>query len=301
MGYMALLRNIGNFLSSDISIESCNFVASKLSNKKSVMESKQLPFRFISAYRTLYPSKINSYGAGIDRNRDSWNKKKTQIFLEAIEIALNHSAENIPLFPGSTCVVADNSGSMDAPISSKSVMSIKDVANVLCAILHRRSSDSLVGAFGENVVWPPITKGNSILTNMDKIANYNSSFRGHATNAWKIFEHLIENKIKVDRIVIISDLQCYTLSSYQFSFNRVAPIISVAEKVKEYQRDINPEAFVHFFDLQGYGVKLAPPSPLINTVAGFSEKIFNQILVFENARIVEGPELPSLQYIRTNY
>lgn len=292
MGYMALLRNIGNFLTANISTDMCKLVAEQLSNKDNVQKSKQLPFRFLAAYRTICPEEDNWYSgiikrAGTDRDRASWDVQKTKIMLTAIESALDYSVENIVMLPGTTCIVADNSGSMSSPISKGSTLTIKDAANVLCAMLHKRSKDSLVGAFGTNVVWPPLTTKNSVITNMQKIATYQDSFRGHSTDAWKVFDYLITKKIKVDRIIILSDMQCY--GTY-----------SVAEKFKLYQRTVNPNAYVHFYDLRGYGTKQIA-SGNVNTIAGFSEKIFNQILTFEGAEPEEGNAIPSLLYIRENY
>lgn len=296
MGYMALLRNIGNFLTANISTEMCKIVADKLSNKENVQKSKQLPFRFLAAYRTICPEEGNWYSgimsrAGVKRDRSSWDVQKTQTMLTAIETALDHSVENIAMLPGTTCIVADNSGSMSTPISKDSTMTVKDAANVLCAMIHRRSKESLVGAFGTNVVWPPLTTKNSVITNMQKIATYQDNFRGHSTDAWKIFDYLISKKIKVDRIIVLSDMQCY--DSYGYGQ-------SVAEKFKLYQRTVNPNVYAHFYDLKGYGTKQVA-SGNVNVVAGFSEKIFNQILTFEGAEAEDGRVIPSLAYIRENY
>lgn len=292
MGYMALLRNIGNFLSADISTEMCRYVAEHLSNKENVQKSKQLPFRFLAAYRTISPDEsvwfYRMNKQAVERDRGSWDKQKAQMLLNSVETALDNSIYNLPILPGITCIVADNSGSMTQPISSDSTMLIKDAANILCAILQKRSKESLAGAFGTNTVWPQLTANNSVITNMTKIATYQDSYRGHGTEAWTIFEYLISKRVKVDRVVILSDMQCYGTHS-------------VAEKLKQYQRAVNPNVYVHFYDLKGYGTRQAPVSDKINLVAGFSEKIFNQILSFEGAEAEDGRVLPSLEYIRINY
>ncbi len=293
MGYMALLRNIGNFLKVDISMEACRLVARKLADRESVLRSKQLPFRFVAAHRTLYPDQSSWIsritGMPQDRDRSIWDKQKKQVFMEAIEVALDHSVENAVMLPGISYIVADNSGSMCYPLSKDSVVTIKDAANVLCSIVHRRSEESLVGAFGENVVFPPLTTRNSIMTNMQKIATHESRHRGNSTEAYKTIQHLLDNKIKVDRIIILSDMQCYGTRS-------------VAEMLTKYRRQINPNVFAHFYDLRGYGSKqTVSGDKLTNVVAGFSEKIFDQVLVFEGAKSFNGKSVPTLDYIRKNY
>jgi len=302
MGYMALLRNIGNFLSADVPTKTVRMVAEKLADPERVAKSKQLPFRFLSAYRTLYPDQSGGYyygspRAAVSRDRSAWNKRKTQIFLEAIETAMDHSVINVPELPGITCIAADNSGSMSSAISNKSVMTVRDAANALCAIVHRRCEESYVAAFGDRAVWPPLTKRNSILTNMQQIATYKDSYRGHSTNAWTVINHLIERQIRVDRIIVLSDMQCYDSAGY-WGGGR-----SVAEYLKQYRRSFNKNCYAHFFDLQGYGSRQTPSKgKLDNVVAGFSEKIFDQILIHEGVDAADGQApLPSLAWIRENF
>lgn len=53
MGYMATLRNLRNILEAEVSIEALNKVCAYLSDENAVRNSKQLPFRFLAAYREL--------------------------------------------------------------------------------------------------------------------------------------------------------------------------------------------------------------------------------------------------------
>lgn len=296
MGYMALLRNLANFLDANISMESCKLVANKLSNRENVLNSKQLPFRFVSAHRILEPKQtyslfsIGSSGRN-NRNVNDWNIQKKQIFMEAIEQALDVSVENTVKLDGVSYVVADNSGSMSYPVSEKSTVMVCDAANVLCSIIHKRSENSIIGSFGTNVVFPTLTKRNSILTNMEKIATFKENVRGHGTDAWKTIKYLLDNKIKVDRIILLSDMRCY--NSYGLE--------SVATLLKKYRMTVNKNAYAHFFDLKGYGTKQTPADKLTNIVAGFSEKILDQILVFEGAGGNSEKVLPSLSYVRENF
>jgi len=293
MGYMALLRNLANFLDANISMESCKYVANKLSNRENVLNSKQLPFRFMSAYRILEPKQVYSIFSisSNNRNTNNWNVQKKQIFMEAVESALDVSIENTVQLDGVSYVVADNSRSMSSPVSAKSTVMVRDAANILCSIIHKRSENSIIGSFGTNVVFPALTKRNSILTNMEKIATFKENVRGHGTDAWKTIKYLLDNRIKVDRIILLSDMQCY--NSYG--------VESVATLLKKYRMNVNKNAYAHFFDLKGYGTKQTPVDKLTNVVAGFSEKILDQILVFEGAEGNSEKVLPSLSYVRENF
>lgn len=50
MGYMAMLRNLNNMLSAKVDEKTMQIVYDYLSNEQAVQRSKQLPFRFLSAY-----------------------------------------------------------------------------------------------------------------------------------------------------------------------------------------------------------------------------------------------------------
>jgi hypothetical protein len=53
LGYMALLRNLRNILEAEVSAQSIEQVCATLSNIHAVAKSKQLPFRFLAAYREI--------------------------------------------------------------------------------------------------------------------------------------------------------------------------------------------------------------------------------------------------------
>ena len=79
LGYMALMRNLRNILEAEVSNEALNKVCADLSNARAVAKSKQLPFRFLSAYREL----------------KKLNHGRVSKVLEALEEAVVYSAANI--------------------------------------------------------------------------------------------------------------------------------------------------------------------------------------------------------------
>src|ERR1700722_19355660 len=96
MGYMAQLRNLRNFDSAGINSALRNKVSQRLSNPAEVAKSKQLPFRFYSA----------------------WMNVKDQRWLPALEKALQNSVPNIPQLDGRSLILIDTSGSMQAEMSN---------------------------------------------------------------------------------------------------------------------------------------------------------------------------------------
>ena len=53
MGYMALLRNLRNFIEKGVKEDSIQYVIDRLTNPEQVERSKQFPFRFYSAAKVL--------------------------------------------------------------------------------------------------------------------------------------------------------------------------------------------------------------------------------------------------------
>ena len=98
LGYMALMRNLRNILEANVSSSTIEIVCNYLSNENAVLRAKQMPFRFLAAYREL--KEVRS--------------EYTSAVLDALEIATMHSAKNIKGFGFSTQVViaCDVSGSM---------------------------------------------------------------------------------------------------------------------------------------------------------------------------------------------
>lgn len=95
MGYMALIRNLRNFDDANISPDARAKVIAKLTNPDEVAKSRQLPLRFLSAFK-------NVEGA-------HW--------VEPLEIGLNLTLQNVPSLKGKTLILVDISGSMDSPFS----------------------------------------------------------------------------------------------------------------------------------------------------------------------------------------
>ena len=87
------------------------------------------------------------------------------------------------------------------------------------------------------------------------------------------FEVMIRDKVKADRIIIISDNMCNTGITW---YNRKP----VQTRADEYRRTTGNDLWVHAIDLQGYGTQQFT-GPKTNIIAGWSEKVFNFIQLAE--------------------
>lgn len=179
MGYMALLRNLRNFDKAGISDDAAEKVQFKLTNKAEVARSRQLPFRFWSAYKATQGNL-----------RWSW----------VAERALTYSLENVPSLDGNTLILVDRSGSMFHSASDHSDVMWSDMAALFGAAIALRAENADLVQFGTHSDRINFSRAESVLGVVDKF----TSMGGTNTHA-AIAEHL---KSAHTRVIIITDEQC---------------------------------------------------------------------------------------------
>jgi 60 kDa SS-A/Ro ribonucleoprotein len=280
MGYMALLRNLRNFVQKGVDLAP---VIATLTDPKAVAKSKQFPYRFWSAYKELSGQSTSTARQYRDVAETGHVPAKV---LKAISIAMDLSVANVPRWPGVTFIATDHSGSMDLPVSEKASTHNFEVGAVLSAMAHSISDDAIVGGFGDTFVPVALMPGNSILSGVERLRDADT---GSSTNAWLAVDYLIQNKLKVDRICIFSDMQCYDSSglgidevmreyqrSYGYQFG------SLAQSVQKYRRTINPNVWVHSFDLAHYGTSQFPENQKrTGLYGGWSDKVLQLVPLIE--------------------
>ena len=255
VGYMALLRNLRNILQSNVSAEKVNIVASVLSNAEQVAKSKQLPFRFLSAYREL--QKIDS--------------PDTPFLMSALELAVKHSAANIAGFDQDTSVLlaCDVSRSMRQPVSPKSTVQCYDIGLMLAMLLKSRCRRVVSGIFGEN--WKKVNLPDNILQSTSELRNLEGKV-GYSTNGYKVVDYLIDKKLILDKVMFFTDCQMYDSTHKSNSL----------EKSWNRYRQLAPNAKLYIFDLAGYGHS---PLRMLNSdvyiIAGWSDKVFDVLAALD--------------------
>lgn len=252
MGYMAMLRNLKNFLSYGVSSETLNVVAEKLRNPNAVRKSKQLPFRFYTAYKML----------------ETAGNVDAPVLMDALEDALMVSFENLPQLKGTTAIICDESGSMTwSNTSERSVMRMIDIGNLLGSVAHKFCEKAYVIPFGASAKIVTPRKKSSVFDNMSKLEY---SGVGHATYVDRAFQELDKCSAKLDRVILFSDMQCYGTGA--------SPIGNYERKI----RQANPDMWIHSIDLQGYGTTKVLGGNRVNLVAGWSDKVLDFIHRVEN-------------------
>lgn len=257
LGYMALLRNLRNILQANVGPTAIETVARRLKDSAEVRKSKQLPFRFLAAYKEL----------------ESLKENYVSIMINALEGAIKASAANVAGFDLSTraLLAADVSGSMYSPVSGKSKIRCYDVGLVLSMILASRSANITTGLFGDR--WKEVNlSSDSILSNVRRLDRISGSV-GYSTNAYKVIDALIYDKRKMDKVLFFTDLQLWD------SYNGGK---SLKDSWALYKRTVAPNAKLYLFDLMGYGnTPLSIERNDVFLMAGWSDKIFDVLEAIE--------------------
>ena len=181
MGYMALLRNLRNFEQAEIGSNYVDFVNNTLADPAEVASSRQLPTRFLSAYRSVVTNK----------------------FSNTLEKALELCLGSIPTFKGSTLILIDTSGSMDEKMSAKSQLTRTDTAIVFGLAMAKRCESATVVSFSsQNKVFPQV-RGESLLKSIDRFHGDGYVYHGGTNTATAVQQHYRNH----DRVVIITDEQ----------------------------------------------------------------------------------------------
>lgn len=249
VGYMALLRNLNNIIKAAPS--NIEKVYQTIENPERVRKSRQLPFRFLSAYKA-----VSDIGG-------------SRVF-DALESALEASIENLPKLPGTTVIAVDVSGSMGRSISAKSDVRCAEIGILLGVIANQICENSIFYTFDTKIEKYALSRRSGILH-----ASLNIHPTGGGTNMSLPFQKMIDEHINADRIIVISDNECNT---QEWWWNSRKPVQSIAD---EYRRISGNNIWAHGIDLQGYGTQQFH-GPKTNIISGWSEKVLQFIQLAEN-------------------
>ena len=255
---MALLRNLRNILEANVSANHVQAVCNYLANAEAVAKSKQLPFRFLAAYRELKEVK----------------SKYTSYILDALEDAVMQSAANIKGFGLSTSVViaCDVSGSMQKAISPKSKIMLYDIGLMLGMLMQSRCKNVISGMFGDK--WKIINMPKkSVLSNVNEYYKREGEV-GYSTNGYLVIEDLIKRNEITDKVMLFTDVQLWNSNGTFHSF----------EKSWYNYKKIAPNAKLYLFDLAGLGnTPIELKEKDVYLIAGWSDKVFDVLAALENS------------------
>lgn len=244
MGHMALLRNLKNLSKNSVDEEK---YLPKLLN--TVVNGKQLPFRYYSAYKAIENEKVSSN------------------LLDTIEECLEKSLTNLPTFKGKVMSLCDNSGSATGTMtSSLGSVKVSEIANLTAIITGKCAEDGYVGVFGDRLEVVPVRKKASIFDQLKTVNKIGDEIGGGTeTGIWLFFDKAIKEKQHWDHIFVYSDMQAghgglYGRYPAEYSkhkwFN--SDHIDVASLIKTYRETVNKNVNVYLIQMAGYQDTLAP-------------------------------------------
>lgn len=257
LGYMALMRNLRNILEANVSAAHVQKVCEHLSDETAVANSKQLPFRFLAAYREV----------------KGLSSEFVTMVLNALEDAVVASVKNLKGFDAETRVLiaCDVSGSMQKPVSPKSKVLLFDIGLMLGMLMQSKCKRVVTGMFGDS--WKVINMPNrGVLNNVHEYYKRAGEV-GYSTNGYKVIDDLVARGVVMDKVMLFTDCQLW---------NSQADGSSLERSWKAYKA-IAPEAKLYLFDLSGYGnTTVNVQKHDVCLIAGWSDKVFDVLQAIEN-------------------
>ena len=189
IGYMALLRNLNNALEYGCNQEVIDHAVKRLSDKEEVLKSKQLPFRFMTAYK---------------------NVKGNILLSDAISQAMDYAVGNVPALNGRTLIALDCSGSMSGDPF--------ETGSIFAATLVKANPRA------DFITYDTEIKEVSLSSRAPVVNIVNDLAKGRilgGTDTALVFPYA-QQKGGYDRIIIISDNESW-VSNAQISRNQFAP------------------------------------------------------------------------------
>jgi hypothetical protein len=222
-----------------------------------VAKSKQLPFRFLAAYREV---KILS-------------SEDVTMVLNALEDAIVASVKNLKGFDEETRVLiaCDVSGSMQKPVSPKSKVLLFDIGLMLGMLMQSKCKRVVTGMFGDR--WKVINMPNrGILNNVQEYYKREGEV-GYATNGHLVIDDLLARNVVMDKVMLFTDCQMWNTKADGSTF----------EKSWKAYKAIAPNAKLYLFDLAGYGnTPVSVQKDDVCLIAGWSDKVFDVLQAIEN-------------------
>ena len=296
MPVMNLLRNLRNILL--YAPNKVNDACEQLTIEKKILNSRQLPFRFATAYseieKVMYADTKTKPTSSIVFESEETKQQVTESkfnelkknLLDAIEGAIEIACQNIPELEGNCAILVDDSGSMrgdaggHSRVSAFSKTNSSMIAHLFASMMAWRQHDVYVGLFGDRLIQVPYKRDVKLLDFNKESYEIGSRCGGATENGiYTFLENVVAEKKKIDNIIVFSD--CQIGRGYDFtawygtsSSNRS---LHFHELFKEF-RKINPNANFIVVNLrQSGGTSVFDKSQRILNIAGWSDKIFDTI------------------------
>lgn len=187
IGYMALLRNLNNIVKYGVNEKCQKLAIKKLTDEEEIKKSKQLPFRFVTAFD---------------------NVKGNRAFSDAISEAMDIAVNNTPELSGDILIAVDSSGSMNGEPMKK--------ASIFGATLLKANPRAELILYDTNIKQLSLSGRTPVIDLAKKIEE---QAMGGGTQTSLVFQYALQSAKKYSRIIIISDNESWNEFSVQTTYN----------------------------------------------------------------------------------
>jgi hypothetical protein len=218
MGYMAKLRNLRNLDMAGVSVADKRKIGESLANPEAVAKSRQLPMRFLSAYKAV--------------QNDVWASYLSE--------ALDNSLANVPTVKGKWLVLVDASGSMSSAMSDKSGMNYYEAATVFAAAFAK-ANNAVIRTYsgGLSKTYVP-SKAKSTLQVVNDLGKREFWFGGGTATARSLAQAYAEGDF--DHVLLLTDEQYNWGGSPSASVPKSVPLYTfnlAGYKASQNEMDLN--------------------------------------------------------------
>lgn len=295
MPIMNLIRNLRNIIlyAPDKVEDAC----AQLRIKDKILKSRLLPFRFATAYAEIEKMSWNkpNTDTAITFESDKAEEELTKAqfdslkrsVLDALEDAIQYSVGNIPELEGNVAILVDHSGSCRGDAGGSSVVSAFSktstamIGNLFGSMMAYRQKNVYIGLFGDKLIDVPMDRSMKMLDFNKK--SFDEGARcglGTETGIYDFMRKCVDEKKKVDNVVVFSDCQIGT-GLYNFTPWYGSKSSDCGghfhELFKEFKK-LNPMCNWIVVNLrQSGGTSVFDKSMRILNIAGWSDKIFDVI------------------------
>ena len=255
LGYLALIRNLRNICSQDFCDEAWikKYLCDKIECEQAIKKSLVFPYQIYVAWKSI---------------KDSC----PYILEQSLENAFKIATDNVTYYDGSTLLVLDVSGSMEAQFSKNSLLSIKEVSAVYCVSLMHKCEDVTIIKFGTTWKLFNANKSEPIFKCIQRLIDNEDC--GYGTRFYDVLTGLYEH---YDRIFLFSDMQ---VMKPDFSFHNLNQTLN--QKFIEYQATYG-SSHIYSFDLGNYATQVISDNEGITYITALSDQIFTVIREMENS------------------
>lgn len=268
-----MVRNLVNIIK--YAPDQIDEVCRQLTIEEKVLNSKMLPFRFASAFKEV--ENIGTDGSDNDIVFES-DKKRAKLTARN-----KYKILDAPVLEGRSAILIDHSGSvrgdMGGPseVSAFSQTSTAVIGNLFGCMIASVLPDVFIGMFGDGLINYEYDRSKGVLWNNKKSFAAGAKCGDSTENGLFMFlEKCVKDKIKVDNLYVISDMQIGDGESIVWERSSNYGYGKFAELLKGFKK-VNPNCKIVSISIQGYGSEMFYRGSNILNIAGWSESIFDVI------------------------